>query len=127
MLASRPKMISDIIKNIIEHQPDMIMVGDVVDPIKLLFAVKATPVDVVIVTPLKANGEPRICSHLLAENPQLKIIVLMDGGKTAFLFESGSKTKRIDEPSADSIVEIIRNSLIRSIPTKLVTNFSSRR
>ena len=111
MLASRPKMISDVIKNIIERQPDMIMVGDVIDPIKLLFAVKEIPVDVVIVTPLKANGEPRICSHLLAENPKLKIIVLIAGGKTAFLFETGSRKKQIDEPCADTIVDIIRNSL----------------
>jgi len=110
MLASRPKILSDVIRNIIERQVDMIMVGDVIDPIKLLFAVKETPVDVVIVTPLKANGEPRICSHLLAENPKLKIIVLMDGGKPAFLFESGSAKKRIDEPSVDTIIDIIRNS-----------------
>ena len=112
MLASRPKIISDVIQNIIERQPDMNMVGDVVDPIKLLFAVKETPVDVVIVTPLKTDGEPRICRHLLAENPELKIIVLMAGGKTAFLLESGSTKKQIDEPSVDTIVEIIRNSQI---------------
>jgi len=110
MLASRPKIISDVIKNIIERQPDMNMVGDVVDPIKLLFVVKDIPIDVVIVAPLKADGEPRICRHLLAENPKLKIIVLVAGGKTAFLFQSGSSKKQIDEPSVDTLVEIIRNS-----------------
>jgi hypothetical protein len=47
----------------------MMMVGEVVDPIKLLNATRETAVDVVIVTPLKANGEPKICSHLLAEHP----------------------------------------------------------
>ena len=111
MLASRPKILSDVIRNIIERQPDMLMVGDVIDPIKLLFAVKETPVDVVIVTPLNVNGVPRICTHLLAENPQLKIIVLPAGGKTAILFESGSSNKHIDEPSADMIIDIIRESL----------------
>jgi DNA-binding NarL/FixJ family response regulator len=110
MLASRPKMISDVIRNIVERQADMLMVGDVIDPIRLLFAVKDTPVDVVIVTPLEVNGEPKICSHLLAEYPQLKIIVLMAGGKAAFLYKSGSRKKRIDEPSADNIVTLIRES-----------------
>jgi DNA-binding NarL/FixJ family response regulator len=110
MLASRPKMISDVICNIIERQPDMMMVGEVIDPIKLLFATRETAVDVVIVTPLKVNGEPKICSHLLAEHPQLKIIILMAEGKAGFLYESGSLKKHIDEPSADTIVDIIRGS-----------------
>ena len=111
MLASRPKMISDVIQNIIERQPDMMMVGEVIDPIKLLYATQETLVDVVIVTPLRANGEPKICSHLLAEHPDLKIIVLMAEGKAAFLYESGSKKKHIEEPSADTIVGIIRESV----------------
>ncbi len=108
MMASRPKMISDVIRNIIDRQPDMKMVGDVIDPIKLLFATRQTSVDVVIVTPLKADGEPKICSHLLAEHPQLKILVLIAEGKTAFLYESDSRKRKIDEPSGDMIVNIIR-------------------
>jgi hypothetical protein len=40
MLASRPQMISEIIRNIIEVQQDMIIVGNVIDPIKLLFAIR---------------------------------------------------------------------------------------
>lgn len=111
LLASRPKMLSDVIWNIIERQPDMTMVGEVVDPIKLLYATRETAVDVVIVTPLKANGEPKICSHLLAEHPRLKIIALMAEGKRACLYEKGSRQISIDEPSAESIIDIIRNTL----------------
>jgi DNA-binding NarL/FixJ family response regulator len=111
MLASRPKMISDVIRNIIDRQPDMKMVGEVIDPIRLLLAIREIPVDVVIVTPLKANGEPKICSHLLAEHPRLKIIVLMAEGKAALLYESGSRKKYIDEPSADTIINTIRESV----------------
>lgn len=111
MLASRPKMISDVIRNIIERQPDMILVEEVVDPIKLLFAIRETAVDVVIVTPLKVNGEPKICKHLLAEHPYLKIIVLVDEGDAAFLYETDSQKRQIDNPSADTIVTTIRESI----------------
>lgn len=111
MLASRPKMVSDVIRNIIEHQPDMSMVGEVVDPIKLIFATRETSVDVVIVTPLKTEGEPKLCNHLLAEHPRLKIIVLLAGGEAAFLYESGCRKKQIDQPSADSIVNVIRTAV----------------
>ena len=108
ILASRPKMLSDVIRNIIERQPDMIMVGDVVDPIKLLFASRETAVDVVIVTPLKADGEPRICSHLLAEHPNLIILTLSETGESGFLYQSDCDIKRIDKPSEQSILYVIR-------------------
>jgi DNA-binding NarL/FixJ family response regulator len=114
MLASRPKMISDVIRNIIERQPDMMMIGEVIDPIKLLFAARETSIDVVIVTPLSANGEPKICSHLLAEYPSLKVVTLSAKGEAAFLYQSGKPRIRIDQPSADTIVDIIRTSLQKS-------------
>ena len=114
MLASRPKMISDVFRNIIDRQPDMILVGDVIDPIRLLFATKETSVDVVIVTPLKSNGEPKICSHLLAEHPRLKVITLSEKSEAAYLYQSGIPRLRMDEPSAGAILDVIRNSLQKS-------------
>jgi DNA-binding NarL/FixJ family response regulator len=111
MLASRPEMISDVIRNIVESQLDMVLIGEVVDPIRLIYATRDTEVDAIIVTPMNTNGIPRICSHLLAEHPNLKIIVLLAEGKTAFLYESGSGKKYINEPSADTIVNTIRQSL----------------
>jgi DNA-binding NarL/FixJ family response regulator len=93
----------------------MEVVGEVLDPIELLFAARATPADAVIVTPLDSKGEPRICRHLLAEHPQLRIVTLSAKGEAAFLYESNSRKKRIDEPCARSILGAIRESM-RSIP-----------
>ena len=112
MLASRPQMLSNVIRNMIDHQRDMIMVGKVIDPIKLLFAIRKTPVDLVIVTPLKANGEPKICRHLLVAYPSLKIITLSAKGEAAFLYQSGVPKLRIDDPCGQSILETIREALV---------------
>ena len=112
MLASRPQMLSNVIRNMIDHQRDMIMVGKVIDPIKLLFAIRKTPVDLVIVTPLKANGEPKICSHLLVEYPSLKVFTLSAKGEAAYLYQSGAPKLRIDDPCGQSILEAIRESLM---------------
>ncbi len=109
LLASRPKMLSEVIRNMLERQPDMEVVGEVLDPIELLLTARARPVDVVILTPLDSDGEPKICRHLLAEHPQLKIVALSLKGEAAFLYESGSRKKRIDEPSAQSILDVIRS------------------
>ena len=104
-------MLSDVIRNMVERQPNMEVVGEVLDPIELLLTAKAKPVDVVIVTPLDSEEEPRICRHLLAENPQLKIVTLSAKDEAAFLYESGSPKKRIDEPSEQSILGAIRESM----------------
>ena len=112
MLASRPQMLSDVIRNMIDLQLDMIMVGEVIDPIKLLSAIRETPVDLVIITPLKANGEPKICRHLLVAYPSLKIITLSAKGEAAFLYQSGVPKLRIDDPCGQSILETIREALV---------------
>ena len=127
LLASRPKMLSDVVRNMLERQPDMEVIGEVLDPIELLLTAKARPVDVVIVTPcrravrpsslrshiepLDSEGEPSICRHLLAEQPRLKIITLQGNGEAAFLYESGAHKKRIVEPSEMSILAAIRESM----------------
>ena len=110
MLASRPKILSEVIRNIIEKQIDMDLVGEVVDPIHLLFATREIIADVIIVSPLETNGKPKICEHLLAEHPQLKIIVIVAKGKLAHVYQAGSTDKSINDPSADTIIKVIRET-----------------
>lgn len=114
LLASRPKMLSDVIKNLIECQADMQVVAEVLDPIDLLIVARATPVNVVIVTPLKANGEPRICRHLLEEHPNLKIVTVSEKGEVACLYQSGCDTRYFEEVSWQSILSAIRESINRN-------------
>lgn len=110
MFSSRPKLLSEVIRNLIERQTDMKVVGEVVNPIELIFALRETPVDVVIITPLKANGEPRICIQLLKEHPRLRILILTAESESVFIFQSGSNRRRIERPSEKSILGAIRES-----------------
>ncbi len=111
LLASRPKMLSEVIADLIARQTDMEVVGEVLDPIELLLAARATSVDVVIVTPLEAEPEPRICRHLLLEHPHLRIVTMPAKGNTALLYRSDAPTQRIVEPSGEAIVAAIRQSM----------------
>ena len=111
MFSSRPKLLSEVIRNLIEHQPDMQVVGEVVDPIELIFALRETSVDVVIITPIKANGNPRICSQLLKEHPQLIILTLTEENEAVYIFQSGKGRECIEKPSEQSILGAIRHSI----------------
>jgi DNA-binding NarL/FixJ family response regulator len=112
LLSSRPKLLSEVIRNLIEHQPDMEMVGEVIDPLELFEAIRLIIVDVVIVTPLKANGEPKLCRHLLTEYPVLLIVTQSAIGEAAHLYRSGAKKKRIDDASGDIILSAIREAML---------------
>ncbi len=112
LLSSRPKLLSEVIRNMIEHQPDMEVVGEVLDPLQLFRASLRTPADVVIITPLKANGEPKICHLLLVEHPLLKIVTQSEKGDVAYLYQLGMSRKCIDEPSGQSILDAIREALV---------------
>ena len=89
----------------------MEVVGEVIAPIELLRAVGAIIVDAVIVTPLKANGEPKICHLLLAAYPLLIIVTQSAEGEAAHLYQSGMLKKRLDDPSGQAIVGAIRQAM----------------
>jgi DNA-binding NarL/FixJ family response regulator len=111
LLSSRPKLLSEVIRNMLEHQPDMEVVGEVIDPIELLRAVWPMVVNVVIVTPLKANGEPKICRHLLLQHPLLIIVTQSAEAEAAYLYRSGVRKQRLDDPSERSILSAIREAM----------------
>ena len=114
MFSSRPKLLSEVIRNLIERQPDMQVVGEVIDPIELIFALRETPVDVVIITPHKANGDPRICSQLLKEHPLLRILILTGESEAIYIYQLGKQRKCIERPSEKLILDAIRKSISSS-------------
>ena len=114
MLASRPKMLSEVIKSMIEHQSDMAVIGEVFDPIELLSMPKLSQVDVVIIAPMKVEQEPKICVHLLKKQPYLKIIVLSEETDAGYLYQFDAPAIRIDEPTEQAVFGAIRKSMLKS-------------
>ena len=115
LLSSRPKLLSEVIRNLIEHQPDMQVVGEVLDPLQLVRVSRQILVDVVIITPLRANGEPKICHLLLMEHPSLKIVTQSSEGDAVYLYQSGLLKQRIDEPSGQAILDVIRATSLPAV------------
>jgi DNA-binding NarL/FixJ family response regulator len=108
LLAIQPRMLSEVIRRIVERQPDMEMVNKGSDAIELRFAIKATEARVIILTLTDSEEESGICHDLLAEYPRLKIIALSPLGDTAFRYESGSRPKRMDDVGEEAILTAIR-------------------
>jgi DNA-binding NarL/FixJ family response regulator len=108
LLAVRPRLLSAVVRHLVERQPDMAMVSEASDPGELGSAIRATAAEVVIITPADSDRESGIGNDLLTEYPQLKIMALSTKGDTALVYEAGLPKKRIDEVSEESILSAIR-------------------
>jgi DNA-binding NarL/FixJ family response regulator len=110
LLANLPQMMREVLRNIIAHEADMKIVGEFTDPVELLLAAKETRADAVIVEMLGAE-EPGLCSHLLAECPNVTILVLASAGNTAFIEQLCPWRQEIADPSEVNIVRALRQAV----------------
>lgn len=108
LFAIQPRMLSEVVRGIVERQPDMDGVGEVSDPSSLRVAIQSTGAQVVIMKAADAEREPGICRDLLAEYPQLKIMVLSVAGDTAFLYELGARPQHMNDVGEEAILSAIR-------------------
>ena len=111
VLAGRPKMMSEVLRKMIQKQPDMDVATEVYDPIELLIIIKQTPADVAIITPVNPTTKTKICKRLLQEFPLLKILTISADGKRAVLYQNDRTDVHIMEPSEAGICNTIRKSL----------------
>ncbi|MCF7824938.1 MAG: hypothetical protein K9N35_12310 [Candidatus Marinimicrobia bacterium] len=112
LLSSSPKLLSDVIRRLLEDQPDMQIIGEVSDPLQLLITTQDAFADAVIITPVKSNGIPRICNQLLVEHPLLKIITLDTDSDSAFYYRLNHKRLKFQAPSGFAILSILRGDSI---------------
>jgi len=110
LLGNRPQLMREVLREILAQQPDMEVVGEVVDPIELLVAAQAFKPDVVVVA-LQDSEEPGLCSHLLAEHPHLTILALTSEGAGAFIQQLCPRRQEIQELSAATLLQTIRQAI----------------
>ena len=87
LLVDVPSELRNVLQNVIEHQENMLVVGEAFDPVDLLVTVDESDADVVIMGHPDADQMPGICTHLLAEFPILLIMIISTIDQRAFLYE----------------------------------------
>jgi chemotaxis response regulator CheB len=110
LIANYPRPLSDCINDLIRTQPDMTVVGEVFDPIKMLVAVGEVDADIVVMTQEEVNEEAGVCSHLLGEYPDLSILVLAQDGRNGCLYHQEVTKRLLTDLSDEGILAAIRSS-----------------
>lgn len=109
LLANRPKMLRELLRDLVCQQPDMDVVGEALDPLEVLYSVRKTEADIVVTT-LPRSGEPGISSHLLAEFPELLVLALAPAGDRATLYRQVVVTEKLGSTADDVLLSTLRRA-----------------
>jgi len=113
LLATKSRELCESLRNLIQSQMDMEVVGEAFSPIELLLAVDQMKADVVIIEMLDSDQDPGICSHLLAEYPELLILALTPERESAYLFRQRIIREPLCEVADENILLAIRQVDVR--------------
>ena len=107
LLARMPRMLLDILSNIVASEPDMVVAGWVKDDEDLLAATRRARASVILVG-RAAEDEQEKYASLLRARPKLKVVAIAGDGKTSLLYELRPQRVPLGEISADALRKAIR-------------------
>ena len=105
---NRPRIMREVMKQLIERQPDMEIVAEVLDLSALSRVAEEAAADVIIVA-LEDSDALRLGRQLLAERPEMAILALAAKGNAAFIEQVRLGRREIAEPSEASILSALRH------------------
>lgn len=108
LLANRPRMLRESLRSVLERRPDLEVATAAPDPIEMLAAVDRVEPDVVFVTLSGSGEDPGICSHLLAEYPQLLVIALSPVEQRAVVYRQVITREELRPLAEESLLRVIR-------------------
>ena len=116
LLADIPHVLRAYLEELLQHHSDVEMSGTVSDPVELLIAVEDTQADVVVVRLPDSEEMPSICSHLLAEYPQLLILALSPDSTRACVYRQVTVVEPLINTSEEEILKAIRKAKANNAP-----------
>jgi chemotaxis response regulator CheB len=111
LLVEVPGVLSGILRDVIGHEPDMEVVGELKSSGDLMPAIRRTEADFLIwgLQPVaEAGGVPEACSAVLDAHPRIKVLAVEADGRSGSLYELRPWRLGLGELAPARIVEILR-------------------
>lgn len=109
LLVEMPRILCDILADVLSAEPDMEVVGVLSSRGKLRATVAETRAEVVVVA-LEDSELPEDCGRLLRAHPSMRVLGVASGGRHGFLYELRPLKESLGELSPRGLVEAIRTS-----------------
>jgi DNA-binding NarL/FixJ family response regulator len=88
LVANRPRLIRELMLATISDQSDIEVVGEIQQDSELEHAVEETGPDVLIVALERTNRLPEVCTSILRNHPQLRVIAIASDGKSSMFYQA---------------------------------------
>jgi DNA-binding NarL/FixJ family response regulator len=112
LLAGMPRMLRDMITDIVAPQAEMMVAGTMQDTADIVVAVKKARADVVILNE-PAIGPSQSHQELLYSRPHLRVLSITSDGRQFFLHNLRPVRTALGEVSPESLVQAIQSSAQR--------------
>jgi len=117
LLANMPRLMLDIIHHVVAAEPNVAVVGVVADG-DLPGAIRRTRADVVVVGQ-DPQGERDSYLSLLLRHPRVKVLAIIDSGKSGALYELRPRRISLGTISARTLAKAIRRRDLLSSETTI--------
>ena len=114
LLAGMPRMLLDMITDIVTPHAEMMVAGQIQDTAEIRAAVKKTRADIVILNE-PAIGPSQNYQELLYSRPHLGVLSITSDGRQFFLHKLRPVRTALGEVSPDSLVQAIQSSARRGL------------
>lgn len=106
VLASLPRLLGDLLRELLERDPRVRLLGQAADARQLRALLRAAPADVVLIG-APGPALPPDLLLLFHEFPQVTFLALPRGGGAAYVSALRLWTERLDDPGPESLVRVI--------------------
>jgi len=109
LVANKPRLIRELIMATISDQPDIEIVGEVVDESEIELAIERTHPDFLIVALEQSDRLPGVCQKILRTHPEMRVIAIAPD-RDNLMFYSASLQIQSDqlEASEASVLNVLR-------------------
>src|SRR5439155_241883 len=110
LLVEMPRMLCDIVADVLSAEPDMEVVGVLSSRGKLRATVAETRADVVVLA-LGDSRLPKDCERLLRAHPRLRVLGVTSEGRRGFLFGLRSLKRSRGALASEHVVQVDHDGL----------------
>ena len=112
LVANRPRLIRELLLATISDQPDIEVVGEILEEKELENAVETTRPDFLIVALEKSDRLPEVCESILRNHPHVRVIAIAaERNSSMFYWTSLCIESNQIEASEEGVLSAIRGKL----------------
>ena len=109
LLSDDHRIVREGLRSLLGKEPDIELVGEADGAIEALLKASDTQPTAVVID-LPSNGQdPGLYSHLLEENPQVKVIAVSHDGSRAVKYERGILRRQVEDTSPQTLNKLFHS------------------